>query len=250
MRCESTCRLLKGGRLAALAYPATVVALLLSDVIGDAPDVIGSGPTAPDLSTFADALAVLSKFDLLRRVPREVRERLEAGVRGEIAETPKPGDAVFESVHNVIVGSNRLALRAAAREAKALGYRALILSSTIQGETREVAGVHAQILREVASSGNPVAAPACILSGGETTVTVRGDGKGGRNQEFALAAAMSHGRTAECDGAERGNGWHGWRHGCRRGDCDWRDDSNVRREWGSMQASIFCAMTLTRFSMG
>ncbi len=183
--------LLKGGRLAALAYPATVIALLLSDVIGDAPDVIGSGPTAPDLSTFADATQVLAKFDLLRRVPAKVRERLQAGARGEIAETPKPGDPVFEKVHNVIVGSNRIALEAAAREARALGYRPLILSSTMQGETREVAGVHAQILREVVASGSPVATPACILSGGETTVTVRGKGKGGRNQEFALAAAMA-----------------------------------------------------------
>lgn len=183
--------LLKGGRLASLAYPATVLALLLSDVIGDAADVIGSGPTAPDGSTFSDAMAVLSKFDLLRHVPADARERLEAGVRGEIAETPKPGDPVFEQVHNVIVGSNRLALEAAAHEAKARGYRPLILSSTMQGETREVAGVHAQVLREIAGSGNPVAAPACILSGGETTVTVRGQGKGGRNQEFALAAAMA-----------------------------------------------------------
>jgi glycerate 2-kinase len=183
--------MLKGGQLAALAYPAKVVGLLLSDVIGDPPDVIGSGLTAPDRSTFADAIAVLEKFDLLRRVPASVRTRLEAGVRGEIPETPKPGDRFFDSVHNVLVGSNRLALEAAADKARALGYRALILSSTMQGETREVARVHAHILREVIVSGNPVARPACILSGGETTVTVQGDGTGGRNQEFALAAAMA-----------------------------------------------------------
>jgi glycerate 2-kinase len=181
---------LKGGRLAALAFPATVVGLLLSDVIGDPVDVIGSGLTAPDPSTFPDAIALLAKFDVLRRVPRSVRSRLEAGVRGEIPETPKPGDQLFKRVHNVVVGSNRLALEAAAREARTLGYRPLILSSTMQGETREVARVHTQILREVVVSGNPVARPACILSGGETTVTVRGDGVGGRNQEFALVAAI------------------------------------------------------------
>ncbi len=182
--------ILKGGRLAALAYPATVVSLLLSDVIGDPPDVIGSGPTAPDTSTFDDALKVLNKFQLLQRVPAAVRTVLERGARGEIPETPKPGDSLFENVHNVVVGSNRLALDWAAREAKARGYRPLLLSSTIQGETREVARVHAQILREIVTSGKPIAPPACILSGGETTVTVRGNGKGGRNQEFALAAAI------------------------------------------------------------
>lgn len=181
---------LKGGRLAALAYPATVVSLLLSDVIGDAVDVIGSGPTAADRSTFAEAMAVLARFNLLDRVPAAVRERLEIGMRGDIAETPKSADPIFENVHNVVIGSNRLALAAAAREAKLLGYRSLVLSSTMEGEAREVARVHAQVLREVVASGNPVAAPACILSGGETTVTVLGVGKGGRNQEFALAAAL------------------------------------------------------------
>lgn len=182
---------LKGGRLAALAYPATVVGLLLSDVIGDAVDVIGSGPTAADASTFADAIAVLEKFSLADRVPRVVRNHLEAGARGEIAETPKPRDPLFENVHNIVIGSNRLALEAAAQQAKKLGFRTMILSSTMQGEAREVARVHAEILREIVSSGHPIAPPACILSGGETTVTVRGDGKGGRNQEFALAAALA-----------------------------------------------------------
>jgi glycerate 2-kinase len=181
---------LKGGQLASLAYPATVVSLLLSDVIGDPPDVIGSGPTAPDPSTFADAIGVLKKFGLLKAVPPVVRERLERGVRGEIEETPKPGELLFKQVHNVIVGSNRLALEAAAREAKMRGFHPLILSSTIDGETREVARTHAQILREVALSCHPVRSPACILSGGETTVTIEGKGKGGRNQEFALAVAF------------------------------------------------------------
>jgi hydroxypyruvate reductase len=182
---------LKGGWLSALAYPANVVSLLLSDVIGDPLDVIGSGPTAPDESTFADATGVLEKYRLLDRVPAAVRERLERGLRGEIPETPKPGDPLFQNVYNVVVGSNGLALEAAAGRARLIGYRPLILSSSIQGETREVARVHAEILREVVMSGHPLRAPACILSGGETTVTVRGSGKGGRNQEFALAVALA-----------------------------------------------------------
>jgi glycerate 2-kinase len=181
---------LKGGQLAALAYPATVVSLILSDVIGDRLDVIGSGPTAPDESTFADALDVLRKFDLVKKVPPSVRGRLERGAAGEVGETPKPGDVAVRHVHNVVVGSNRLALEAAAVEAKTRGFHPLILSSVIEGETRHVARTHAQILREVALSGHPVCSPACILSGGETTVTVQGKGKGGRNQEFALAAAL------------------------------------------------------------
>jgi glycerate 2-kinase len=183
--------MLKGGRLARLAYPATVVSLMLSDVIGDLVDVIGSGLTAPDESTFEDALAVLQKFELLDKVPRVVRRYLEQGARGEAPETPKSGDPAFENVHNIVVGSNRLALEAAVAEAKELGLRPLILSSTMQGEAREVARAHAEILREAVSSGNPVARPACILSGGENTVTVRGGGTGGRNQEFALAAALA-----------------------------------------------------------
>lgn len=181
---------LKGGQLASLAYPATVLSLILSDVIGDRLDVIGSGPTAPDPSTFAHAIGVLRKFGLLKTVPAAVRERLERGARGEIGETPKLGDSLFKHVHNIVIGSNRLALQAAAREAKARGFHPLILSSVIEGEAREVARTHAQICREVAMSGNPVPSPACLLSGGETTVTVKGKGKGGRNQEFALAAAL------------------------------------------------------------
>ena len=181
---------LKGGRLAALAFPATVIGLLLSDVVGDPVDVIGSGPTAPDSSTYADALAVLTKFGLLECVPPMVRAHLENGALGLLSETPKPDDAIFAKVKNVVVGSNRLALEAAAKKAIQLGYNALVLSSTIEGETREIASMHAQILREIVTSGNPVPAPACILSGGETTVTIRGEGKGGRNQEFALAAAL------------------------------------------------------------
>lgn len=182
---------LKGGQLAALAYPATVVSLILSDVIGDPLDVIGSGPTTADQSTFGDALRILSKYGLTRKAPRTVIARLEEGARGCVPETPKPSDKLFSHVHNLIVGSNSLALEAARQRAKELGYNPLILSSSMRGEAREVAGVHAEILREVIGNGRPVSVPACILSGGETTVTVRGVGKGGRNQEFALASALS-----------------------------------------------------------
>ncbi|MFL6447262.1 MAG: glycerate kinase [Bryobacteraceae bacterium] len=183
--------LLKGGQLAALAYPARVVSLLLSDVIGDPLDVIGSGLTAPDTSTFADAIQVIRRYGLWDRIPRPVRARLEGGKEGQFPETPKPSDPMFDEVQNLVVGSSRLALAAAAHKAKSLGYKSSILSSTMQGETREVARVHAEILREVRNNGSPLAAPACLLAGGETTVTVKGTGKGGRNQEFALAAAIA-----------------------------------------------------------
>jgi hydroxypyruvate reductase len=181
---------IKGGQLARLAAPARVESLLLSDVIGDDPGVIGSGPTAPDASTFADAVAILEKYKLGRCAPAAVRERIKRGAGGQIPETPKPQDSVFARVRNRVVGSNRLALAAAARRARELGFHTLVLSSEIQGETREVARMHAAIAREVSSTKQPVKPPACIISGGETTVTLRGRGLGGRNQEFVLAAAL------------------------------------------------------------
>ncbi len=181
---------IKGGQLARLAAPAAVESLLLSDVIGDDLDVIGSGPTAPDASTFARAAAILEKYGIEARVPTAVRERITAGMRGEIPETPKPGDPLFRRVRNTVIGSNRLALDAAARRARALGYRTLVLASGIEGETREIAGMHAAIAREIADRGQPARPPACIITGGETTVTLRGEGLGGRNQEFVLAAAI------------------------------------------------------------
>ena len=180
----------KGGQLARLASPATLVTLVLSDVVGDALDVIASGPTVPDTSTFADCLEILRKYRLLNTVPTAIRRHLEAGISGAVPETPKPGDAVFARTQTAIIGRNLQALEAASRQATALGYHALILSSAIEGETREVAKVHAGIAKEILASGHPIAAPACILSGGETTVTLRGQGKGGRNQEFALALAL------------------------------------------------------------
>jgi hydroxypyruvate reductase len=181
---------IKGGQLARLASPARLITLVLSDVVGDALDVIASGPTVPDTSTFVDCLEILRKYHLLDQVPPAIPRHLEAGVSGALPETPKPGDAIFAQTQTVIIGRNLQALEAASRQATALGYQPVILSSAIEGETREVAKVHAGIAREVLASGHPTAVPACLLSGGETTVTLRGHGKGGRNQEFALALAL------------------------------------------------------------
>ena len=178
--------LVKGGGLARLAYPATVLTLILSDVIGDDLDVIGSGPTVADRTTFADARAVFEKYAVWNKVPPGVRERLSRSA----LETPKPGDPVFARVQNLIVGSNRLAVDAAVRQARALGYRTLVLSTRLQGEAREVARVFAAVAQEIRATGRPVKPPACVISGGETTVTIHGTGVGGRNQEFTLAAAM------------------------------------------------------------
>ncbi|MFY9726623.1 MAG: glycerate kinase [Bryobacteraceae bacterium] len=181
---------IKGGQLARLARPAAVEALLVSDVIGDNLDVIGSGPAAPDRSTFADAAEVLDRYGIRDKVPAAVRVHIDQGVAGAIEETPKPGDRIFARVRNTVLGGSRLALDAAARHARQLGFRTLVLSSAIAGETRDIARMHAAIAREVAETGRPVKPPACIITGGETTVTLRGGGLGGRNQEFVLAAAL------------------------------------------------------------
>jgi glycerate 2-kinase len=181
---------IKGGQLARLASPAAVETLILSDVIGDEPGVIGSGPTAADASTFVVVAAILDKYALRARVPDSVRERIEQGMRGELPETPKPADPIFRRVRNTVVGSNRLALAASRRRARELGFRSLVLTSEIQGEARQVARVHAAMARELVQSGQPLKPPVCIISGGETTVTLKGTGLGGRNQEFTLAAAI------------------------------------------------------------
>jgi hydroxypyruvate reductase len=167
-----------------------VEALLLSDVIGDDPGVIGSGPAAADASTFADVARIVEKYGIAGGLPGTVKRRLELGQRGEIAETPKQGDPLFRRVRNIVIGSNRLALASATRRARQLGFRTLVLSSEIQGETREIARMHGAIAKEIVRSGQPIRPPACIISGGETTVTLRGKGLGGRNQEFVLAAAL------------------------------------------------------------
>ena len=182
--------LLKGGQLARAATPARVHALLLSDVIGDPIDVIGSGPTAPDASTFGEALAILESFQIRDRAPTSVVRRLEQGRRGEIPETPKPDDPLFRHVSNVVIGNNALVIEAAAARAGELGFAPHVLTRSLEGEARQVAREFIHMARRIRSGLGPVAAPACVLASGETTVTVRGGGKGGRCQEFALAAAL------------------------------------------------------------
>ena len=181
---------IKGGQLARLAYPATLVCLVLSDVVGDPLDVISSGPTVGDPSTFEDCRSVLDRYSLRAQLPKSVRSYLEAGIEGRVPETPKPNDPVFFNSYTTIVGNNLQALEAAAEKAQMLGYHTLILSSMIEGDTTEAAGFHSALLKEIVQSGHPVAPPACLISGGETTVVVRGKGKGGRNLEFSLAAAL------------------------------------------------------------
>lgn len=180
---------LKGGGLARAAAPARVVTLVLSDVVGDDLSTIASGPTVPDATTFGDALAVLERHGLRGEVPAAVRVHLERGARGDLPETPKPGDALFRRVSTRVVGSNRLSVDAAAREARRQGLRPLVLTTRLEGEAREAARVLVAILRECVASGRPASPPVCLLAGGETTVTVRGPGQGGRNQELAVAAA-------------------------------------------------------------
>ena len=180
----------KGGKLAMAAFPGTLVTLILSDVIGDDLDVIASGPTVPDRSTFADCMEILEKYNITGEMPPHVTEYLKRGVHGTEPETPKSGDRVFDKNQLLIIGSSNLSIDAARDEAAALGYNTLLLSSFIEGETRDVAKVHTAIIKETFKSGNPVPRPACIISGGETTVTIRGDGLGGRNMEFILAAAI------------------------------------------------------------
>ena len=181
---------IKGGWLARWAHPSTVLVFILSDVVGDPLDAIASGPTVPDTTTFEDAWQILEKYDLVKEIPPSVYQHLLSGKAGNSDETPKAGDRAFERVHHVMIGSNILALQTARKEASAHGLNALILSSSIVGETREAAQFHAAIAREVLSSGNPFPKPLCIISGGETTVTIKGKGLGGRNQEFALAGAL------------------------------------------------------------
>ena len=180
----------KGGGFARRAAPARVVSLILSDVVGDNLDVIASGPAVPDPSTFSDCLEVVEKYGIGGEVADSVRERFEVGVAGKIEETPKEGDAIFESASNIIIGNNRTALEAAAERGTELGYKTEILSSTVEGEAREVAAEHAALAVGKRKGRDSNDAPVCIIAGGETTVTVRGDGKGGRNQEYALAATL------------------------------------------------------------
>lgn len=171
--------LIKGGQLTQAAFPARIHTLMISDVVGDDPEVIGSGPTVPDPSSAADAKRILKKYGLTA-----------PGVAAALHETPKPGDPVFAHARYRIVASNQQAIAAAAERARELGYRTRVFSTSVEGETRDVAAQHAELARRILKRGWR---PACLLSGGETTVTVRGKGLGGRNQEFVLAAILALG---------------------------------------------------------
>lgn len=180
---------IKGGRLAAAAHPARVVTLCISDVPGDDPAVIGSGPTVADVTTYADALAVLEKYAITE--PANAVAHLKRGAAGEIAETPKPGDRLLANTQLHMVARPQGSLEAAAELARSIGLTPIILGDAIEGEARDVALVHAGIANQVMRHGQPLKAPCVILSGGETTVTVRGKGRGGRNAEFLLALALA-----------------------------------------------------------
>jgi glycerate 2-kinase len=171
------CSRIKGGNLVRLAAPAQLVTLILSDVVGDPLDAIASGPTVPDATTVADAQEILTRYGIAEP--------------GCLQESPKAGDAIFDRVQNVIVGSNRLAALAAIEKARELGFNTLLLGTHLEGEAREVARAAAALAKSIRANGDPIAPPACIVWGGETTVTIRGGGKGGRNQEMALAAALA-----------------------------------------------------------
>ncbi len=188
---------ISGGRLARALYPAAVLSLIISDVVGDPLDAIASGPTAPDPTTYIEAGAILRKYGLWSRVPAGVRETISRGVAGELAETPKAGSRVFRRVKNIVVGSNRISCLAAAKSLRRNGYTTLVLSTTMRGEAREMGRLFGGMLFEMAEYGLPVRPPGCIIAGGETTVTVHGPGLGGRNQELVLSAAL------EVDGMKR-----------------------------------------------
>lgn len=177
---------LKGGQLARHVYPAALVSLILSDVVGDPLDSIASGPTVPDSSSFADAWAIVERYELKDRLPPRLMHILAAGKEGHLPDTPKKDDLVFRRTYNVLIGNNQLALNAAAAKASTLGYAVQVISNTITGEARTVAG---QLIKEALTY--KAATPVCLLYGGETTVSLKGRGKGGRNQELALAASIA-----------------------------------------------------------
>lgn len=182
---------IKGGQLAAAAAPARMIVLVLSDVVGDRLDAIASGPASPDPTTYVDALAILDRYALTAQVPASVLAHLRRGAAGGIPETPKPGATLFRRVQTIIVGNTTLAARAAAAQARKLGFRTMLVTTALEGEAREVARVFGAAARSTVAAHVPAKPPACVLASGETTVTVRGTGRGGRCQEFALAAALA-----------------------------------------------------------
>ena len=182
---------IKGGRLAEKLYPATVVSLIISDVVGDRLESIASGPTVPDSTTYSDAYNVLNDRGLWHRIPRSVRNHIIEGRNGRLPETPKEGSEIFKRAYNFLIGTNTEPCRAAARVLKRRGYRTLILSTRIQGEANDVGKMMSGIVSSIRENRLPISPPAAIVAGGETTVTVRGKGRGGRNQELVLSAALS-----------------------------------------------------------
>jgi glycerate-2-kinase len=181
----------KGGRLTSFLKPAKIVSLILSDIVGDPIEYIASGPTSPDPSTFRDAYSIVVKYGLMEKLPRSVVERIERGLRGEVPETPKPGDVVFNNVRNIIISNNMKSLIAMEKKAVELGYNTLVLTSFSEGEAREVGRFICAVVKQIATYDSPVKKPACLIVGGETTVTVKGRGKGGRNQELVLSAVLN-----------------------------------------------------------
>ncbi len=181
--------MVKGGRLAEITYPAKMISLILSDVIGDRLDVIASGPTSPDTTTYNDAFKILQKYNLIQKVPKTVLDVLQRGIAGFLPETPKQTNMIFERVKNIIVGNNKIAIGAAMNKAKGLGFNALVLSSEIIGEAREAGKFLAKKAIEIKESSIENKKK-CLISGGETTVTIKGNGKGGRNMELALSFAQ------------------------------------------------------------
>ena len=181
---------IKGGRLAAQIYPASSLTLILSDVLDNDISAIASGPTVPDPFLFSDAVAILKQYHLLNRLPAAVRGHLSRGLRGRYPETPKPGDPIFDAAQHVIVCDNRRSVEAAMAQAQALGFQVAVLTTSLRGEAREIARVFGAMAHEIHRFGRPLCRPACVLAGGELTVTVKGRGLGGRAQEFVLAAAL------------------------------------------------------------
>jgi glycerate-2-kinase len=181
----------KGGRLAEKLHPATLLSLIISDVVGDMLESIASGPTVPDDTTYGDAYTILQEHGLWRTVPSSVRKRIQKGKEGKLPETPKGSSGIFKRVHNILVGTSKESCEAAAEALKKRGYHSMILSSRLQGESREVGKVLASVCVNIHENQLPVAPPAAVVAGGETTVTVHGKGRGGRNQELVLSAASS-----------------------------------------------------------
>ncbi|MFC1511955.1 glycerate kinase, partial [Candidatus Latescibacterota bacterium] len=182
--------LIKGGGMARYAFPAALHMLILSDVIGDPLDSIASGPAVADPGTFADCIEICMRYSILDKLPENVRSRFENGAAGKIPDTPKSGDKFLETAVNMLIGNNRMSVTAAEETAKKHGFNTLVLSSYFQGEAAQLGNFFSAIAFEIEKTGDPIPAPACIIGGGETTVTIRGTGMGGRNQEMALAAAM------------------------------------------------------------